>query len=186
MPDVADAADLAELLAAEAEDWLYNLSHRGLIPRAFVGVTDNDQKFVLELADTSLDHTNRLQFLEWLCRTQRVVAYAYITHVAKLTNENGPNNLEECVDIYASSLTRDVCIVLGFDRHSDGSLKYKRSSLDSWPATDIPRVLFLGLQRSDTSTDERQAESFKRIWDDAGPAVIWFRRRSPGTHIEQP
>lgn len=172
-------SDLAVTLAGEAEAWLQNLRGRGLIPRGFIGITADDRKFVLQLVDSRLDHTNKLQFFRWLCRSKHVVAYAYVTHVARLNNQDDPDSAEEAVDIYASSATRDVAIVLTIERHGDGSTAYKRDHASSRQASDNPGFIFLGLQRSTATTDVAEVATFEKIWDDLGPAVTWLEKKRP-------
>jgi hypothetical protein len=174
---VSPMSDLVDALAGEAEAWLLSLGAEGFIPRAFIGVTADDRKFVLQLVGNPLDHTNNLQFFRWLCQSTHVVAYAYITHVARLNDEDDPDSVEEGVDICASSATRDLAIALTIKRLDDGSIAYKRDHVSSQPASDNPGRIFLGLQRSTATTNENAR--FEKIWDDLAPAVTWFEKRRP-------
>src|SRR5713101_8636886 len=172
-------SDLADTLAGEVEAWLQNLRGKGLIPRAFIGITADDHKFLLPLVDGPLNHTNNLQFFRWLCRTRRVVAYAYVTPVGRLINEDDPDSVEEAVDIYTSSATRDLAIVLTIERHGDRSITYRRGHVSSQAASDNPGLIFLGLQRSRASADESEVATFEKIWDGLAPGVIWFDKKRP-------
>jgi hypothetical protein len=161
-------ADAAELLAAEAEAWLNSQSAEGVIPRAFFGITEHDQKFLLPLNTGLLYQENRLQFLRWVC--QRVTSYAYVTHVRR---HKDFESTEEGVDIYASSMARDVAVALTIEQHSNGALIYRRDQYSSQAASNDPGV-FAGLQRTRAEFDPREIEEFNEIWQELAATVQWL------------
>ena len=163
--------DVAELLASEAEAWLKHATGEAGIPRAFFGITERDQKFLLPLNTSLIDQSNRLQFLRWLC--QGVIAYAYVTHVRRHSDNGDPASVEEGIDIYASSMIRDVTITMTIERQSDGSLVYRRDHHSSLAASDDPGM-FAGLQRTTAELDELDAAEFGEIWRELAPTVQWF------------
>jgi hypothetical protein len=170
-------SDDAEKLALEAEGWLKTLSGKGIIPRAFIGITDSHYKFMFILDDSRIDPKDRVDFFRWLCRTERVATYVYVTRVGRLMSDHDPNAIEEVVDVYASSKTRDMNLILKVERHSDESVTYTRDHFSSRPASDRPG-LWLGLQRSAQKTDEHKAAAFATAWREFAPTVVWLKRSS--------
>jgi hypothetical protein len=81
--DMTDQAssDLASLLIAEFAERFQNLGAKGVLPRAFTGVSKGGKQAVVILSGLPLDHDQRRGFLIWLCRTEEFVAYAYGTQV---------------------------------------------------------------------------------------------------------
>jgi hypothetical protein len=73
--------DLASVLIVEFSAWFEALSAKGILPRAFTGVTRDGKQAVIILSDLPLDHVQRRAFLIWLCRNEGFVAYAYGTRV---------------------------------------------------------------------------------------------------------
>lgn len=94
--------DLAWLLANEFEAWHRNLAEKGIVPRAFTGVTTDGTQAVVILTGLPFDHVQRRDFLIWLCRVEHFATYAYSTRVG-IANEAG-DEAREALDIYASSL----------------------------------------------------------------------------------
>ena len=165
--------DVAERMANEAEAWLNSVSGEGTIPRAFFGITEHDQKFLLPFNTNLLDQDNRLAFVRWLC--QRVVAYAYVTHVRRHRDDGDPASPQEGVDIYASSMTSDVTVALTIERQSNGSLTFRREQYSSHPASDAPG-LFTGLQRKKVEFDAREEAEFGEIWRELSATAQWLER----------
>ena len=68
--------DLALILFNEFSEWYRSLAAKGTLPRAFTGVTSGGKQAVIVLADLSLDHVQRREFLILLRRNQQFVAFA--------------------------------------------------------------------------------------------------------------
>ena len=164
--------DVAELLADEAEAWLNSVSGEGAIPRAFFGITGHDQKFLMPLNTNLLDQHSRLEFVRWLC--QRVVAYAYVTHVRRHSEDRDPASAQEGVDIYASSMTSDVAVALTIASRSDGSLAFRRDRYSSHAASGEPGM-FAGLQRTKVEFGAREEAEFGEIWRQLSATVQWLK-----------
>ena len=119
MADQDDATDLANVLASEAEDWLRKMHAEGRLLGAFFGISEGeDDKFIfLESGNKPLGQIDKVEFLRWLCRAERVIAYAYVVHrTAPDGSGSNPVLNEEVADIYASSATRDLSIAVALER----------------------------------------------------------------------
>jgi hypothetical protein len=112
---IADEAsgDLASGLIAEFVVWFQNLGAKGILPRAFTGVTNDGKQAVIFLSGLPLDHIQRREFLIWLCRNEGFVAYAYATHVGIAKDTSTVN---EGLDVYASSNRYDASKTLRIER----------------------------------------------------------------------
>jgi hypothetical protein len=104
--------DLALVLIGEFSAWFEALSGKGILPRAFTGVTRDGKQAVIVLTDLPLDHVQRRAFLIWLCRTEAFVAYAYGTRVGIADDSS---SFTEALDIYASFYDYDVSRTLGIE-----------------------------------------------------------------------
>jgi hypothetical protein len=168
----AEANDLAWLLADEFEAWHRNLAEKGIIPRAFTGVTTNGNQAVVILTGLSLNHIQRRDFLIWLCRTEGFVGYAYSTQVG-IANENGETN--EALDIYASSVRLDVSKTLLIERHGDGKIGLlpEHSAALSLDQYNGP---FFGLQRRSEAISGHDEEAFSGLWREMRPKAMWRSR----------
>jgi len=166
-----EPGDSAEVLAVEAEAWLNSRSGEGGIPRVLFGITEHNQKFLLPLNTGLLNQENRLQFLRWVC--QRVTTYAYVTHVRRHRDSEGRLPADEGVDIYASSMTRDVTMALTIEQQGDGAFIYRRDEFLSQAASDDPGV-FAGLQRTSAQFDEQEVAEFDEVWRELAPTVQWL------------
>jgi hypothetical protein len=172
--DVDETADdLAEILALEFETWFRNLGPRGLLPRAFTGVTEDGRQAIVVLSDFSFEHVQQRDFMIWLCRTEQFVAYAYGTHVGILNEED--STVSEAIDIHASSDTYDVSKTLGINFLSDGTFELFDRHHVIMPARPESGI-FLGLQRSTRSIPHESEEQFCKAWADAR-AHAWWRHR---------
>src|SRR5262249_24081676 len=117
--DDDSATELAQLLVAEFAAWHRNLGEKGVIPRAFTGVTATGRQAILVLTGLPLDRIQRRQFLIWLCRKEEFIGYAYSTEVG-ISGQDGA--ITEALDIYASSARLDVSKTLLIRRGGDGKI----------------------------------------------------------------
>ncbi|ABE61034.1 hypothetical protein Nham_0133 [Nitrobacter hamburgensis X14] len=169
----ADAQnDLALILLNEFSEWYRALAPKGTLPRAFTGVSSNGRQAVIILADLPLDHVQRREFLIWLCRNEKFIAYAYGTRVG-IANDS--DSFTEGLDIYASSDRYDASRTLGVERQ-DGSFiqltEHSHSLLPSNPANGI----FFGLQRSNKTIAPDSEVAFLGIWQNLKSKVMWRQR----------
>jgi hypothetical protein len=167
-----EANHLAWLLANEFETWHRDLAEKGIVPRAFTGVTTNGNQAVVILTGLPLNHVQRRDFLIWLCRTEGFVGYAYSTQMG-VANENG--EAIEALDIYASSDRLDVSKTLLIDRHQDGriGLLPEHSAALSLSQYNGP---FFGLQRRSEPISGNDEKLFAGLWGDMKPKAMWRSR----------
>lgn len=164
--------ELARLLVAEFADWHRNLGGKGVIPRAFTGVTATGRQAVLVLTGLPLDRIQRRQFLIWLCRKEEFVGYAYSTEVG-ISGQDGA--IAEALDIYASSARLDVSKTLLIRRGSDGRISF----LDEHEAAFPPKSEngpFFGLQRSEEVIPSQNEELFGSLWRELKQKAMWRQR----------
>jgi hypothetical protein len=175
MPDETNPPDIADILAAEAEEWLGRMGATGTVPRAFIAVTAREERLIARLLEVDVPQAIRVDFLQWLCRATGVSAYAYISQV---TDETG----RESASITASSLTRDVALTLAITRGADQSITYSRTYGEARPAGSFEHGLYFGLHRAphtgqdaDTSRDAEFAAIWanwhSKIWQ-LGPRAV--------------
>lgn len=169
--------DLAWLLANEFEAWHRNLAEKGIIPRAFTGITADGTQAVVILTGLPFDHVQRRDFLIWLCRVEHFAAYAYSTRVG-IANEAG-DEAREALDIYASSLRMDVTKTLLIDRRGDGHLSLIEQHNAALPLT-TDNGPFFGLQRrASVAISNNDEEKFSNLWHEMRPKAFWRSRVSP-------
>ena len=168
-----DVADVAEQLVAQVQGWFVNLGAQGKVPRVFTGITRDARQFVVELDGLTFDHVKRRDFMIWLGQKFSLIAYAYATRVMvqKGTGGNGP---VEALDIYASSLERDVSASFSIVRNPDGSVTYAREAYRSEAAKDQGDQIFLGLHRPPNSSKTASNEEFDKTWAGLEPNVYWL------------
>lgn len=163
---------LARLLVDEFADWHRNLGQKGVIPRAFTGVTATGKQAVLVLTGLPLDRIQRRQFLIWLCRKEEFVGYAYSTEVG-IAGQDGA--MTEALDIYGSSARQDVAKTLLVRRGSDGKINF----LDDHEAALPPKSdngAFFGLQRSAEVIPSQNDELFVHLWGELKQKAMWRQR----------
>lgn len=118
--DYEVSSDLASLLTAEFAEWFQTLGAKGVLPRAFTGASKGGKQAVVILSGLPPDHVQRREFLNWLCRTEEFVAYAYGTQVG-IADESSA--VTEGLDIYASSSKYDISKTLRIERQAGGSTR---------------------------------------------------------------
>ena len=141
------SGDLASGLIAEFVVWFQNLGAKGILPRAFTGVTKGGKQAVIVLTGLPLDHIQRKDFLIWLCRNEGFVAYAYGTHVGISKDSS---TVTEGLDIYASSNRYDTSKTLRIERQEGGTIQFFDQHHAVLPAKHGNGVFF-GLQRQTRS-----------------------------------
>jgi TPR repeat protein len=169
----ASASDLAVILVSEFEAWFQSLASKGVLPRAFTGVTKNGNQVVVVLTGLPLDHVQRRDFLIWLCQTEQFVAYAYATRVGVAADSDSA--ITDSLDIYASSDRYDASKTLGIDELTDGTHKFidqHQVVLQANPENG----LFFGLQHSTHNISGDDQELFRKLWSDLKPKSMWQQR----------
>jgi hypothetical protein len=170
-PAAAQASsDLAVVLVDEFTEWFQNLGAKGLLPRAFTGVTKDGKQALLILNDLPLNHIQRREFLIWLCRNEQFVAYAYGTNVGIADNSS---TITEGLDIYASSDRYHASKTLGIERQADGTIHFFNRHQAVLPATDDDG-LFFGLQRSTEIIQNN--DLFRTLWRRLSLKAMWRQR----------
>jgi hypothetical protein len=164
--------ELARLLVAEFVAWHRNLGEKGVIPRAFTGVTATGRQAILVLTGLPLDHIQRRQFLIWLCRKEEFIGYAYSTEVGTYGQDGA---IIEALDIYASSARLDVSKTLLIRRGGDEKISF----LDQHDAALPPKYdngLFFGLERSIEAIPSQNEELFANLWQELKQKAMWRQR----------
>jgi len=172
-PDEGSQRDLALELAEEFDVWFRNLGSQGIIPRAFTGVTSDGRQFVVVLSGLSLNHSQRRNFLIWLCRHEQFVAYAYGTLVG--IAQKSSDTLAEGLDIYSSSSACDVSISLSVHRLKDATVEYTET-FKKVVRERLGNLLFFQLQHSAEEISSDAEKTFRRAWCDLKPKAM-FRQR---------
>jgi CHAT domain-containing protein/tetratricopeptide (TPR) repeat protein len=166
-----DVSDIAEQLVAQAQKCFDTLGAQGKVPRVFTGITHDGRQLIIELDSLPFDHVKRRDFLIWLSRTYRLVAYAYATRVMK--HASGRDDLVEALDIYASSFAKDVFASLSITRQFDGSIRYVRDVYLSEDAKEQRDQIFLGLHRPSHSASVTNSKEFEDVWATLESKVYW-------------
>jgi hypothetical protein len=165
-------SDLALVLIGEFSAWFEALTAKGVLPRAFTGVTRDGKQAVIILTGLPLDHVQRRAFLIWLCRKEGFVAYAYGTQVGIADDTS---SFTEGLDIYASSDDYDASRTLGIERQTDGRIRLPERHHAVLPANP-DNGLFFGLQRSNLSIPAKDEEIFQNLWQDLKSKAMWRQR----------
>ncbi len=175
--DIADetSSDLALALMAEFAQWFQALGAKGVLPRAFTGVTKSGDQAVIILTGLPLDDVQRRELLIWLCRNEEFVAYAYGTHVG-IANDSSAG-ITEGLDIYASSDRYDTSMTLRVERRADGNMQLFEENRTVLPAKQ-GNGLFSGLQRSSERSSSENDKVFREIWGDLKSKAMWRQRYS--------
>lgn len=166
------ASDLALVLIGEFSAWFETLGAKGILPRAFTGVTNGGKQAVIILTGLPFDHIQRREFLIWLCRNEGFVAYAYGTQVGIADDSSSFN---EGLDIYASSNHYDASRTLGIERQTGGNIRFSEQHHTVLPAKP-DNGLFFGLQRSNQSISVNNEELFRQVWRDLRSKAMWRQR----------
>ncbi len=165
------SGDLASGLIAEFVVWFQNLGAKGILPRAFTGVTNDGKQAVIVLTGLPLDHIQRREFLIWLCRNEGFVAYAYGTHVGIAKDTS---TVTECLDIYASSNRYDASKTLRIEEQ-DGTIQFFDQHHAVLP-TNHGNGIFFGLQRSDEIIPSNNDRLFRELWAELKSNCMWRQR----------
>jgi hypothetical protein len=165
--------DLAVDLIAEFVGWFQSLGAKGVVPRAFTGVTTEGKQAVIILSDLPLDHVQRQRFLIWLCRHEAFVGYAYATRVG-IANNSGMD-ISEALDIYASSAAYDGLKTLLIQPDGEGKIRLSNHS-EGLLSPETYNGAFLGLQRSKEVISSQDQELFAGLWGELKPNAMWRQR----------
>jgi hypothetical protein len=164
--------ELARLLVAEFANWHRNLGEKGVLPRAFTGVTAMGRQAVLVLTGLPLDRIQRRQFLIWLCRKEELVGYAYSTEV-RISDQGG--TITEALDIYAPSARLDVSKTLLIRRGGDGKISFSDQHEAALPSKH-DNGPFFGLQDSTEIIPRQNEELFANLWQESKQKAMWRQR----------
>jgi CHAT domain-containing protein/tetratricopeptide (TPR) repeat protein len=168
-----DVADVADQLLAQVQGWFVNLGSQGKVPRLFTGVTRDARQFIVEFDGLPFDHVKRREFMIWLGQQFNLLAYAYATRVMAQKGTGGTDPIE-ALDIFASSLEKDVSASFSIVRNADGSITYARKTYSSKPASDQSDEVFLGLHRPPNSSRNGSSAEFDKVWATLEPNVYWL------------
>jgi hypothetical protein len=164
------SSDLASLLIAEFAEWFQTLGAKGVLPRAFTGVSKGGKQAVVILSGLPLDHIQRREFLIWLCRTEEFVAYGTQVGIADESSA-----VTEGLDIYASSNKYDISKTLRIERRAGGTIllfDQHNAVLPAKPENGI----FFGLQNSNVSISRDNDQLFRDLWRDLKSKSMWRNR----------
>jgi hypothetical protein len=164
--------DLASLLVAEFAVWFQNLGAKGILPRAFTGVTGSGNQAVTVLAGLPLDHIQHRRFLVWLCRNEGFVAYAYGTHVGIAQDSS---TVIEGLDICASSNRYDIGKTLRIEKQEGGTIHFFDQTNAMRPAKQRDEYFF-GLQWSNEVIPNNDEKLFREIWGELKSKSMWRQR----------
>jgi hypothetical protein len=167
------SSDLASVLASEFVVWFEALGAKGVLPRAFTGVTQGGKQAVVVLTGLPIDRIQRRDFLIWLCRNEEFTAYAYATQVG--VADDKLSGFTEALDIYASSDRYDVSQTLSIDRQANGAIQFLSQHHAVLQAKDGNGVFF-GLQRSDKTIPSSSDGLFQDLWRDLKSKAMWRQR----------
>jgi tetratricopeptide (TPR) repeat protein len=166
-----DVADIAEQLVAQAQKWFETFGAEGKVPRVFTGITRDARQLIIELDSLPFDDVKRRDFMIWLSQRYDLIAYAYATQVTKQVP--GRADPTEALDIYASSLEKDVFADLSITRQPDGSIRYVRDVYVSEDAKDHRDQIFFGLHRFPRSAVITSSKELEDIWATLESKVYW-------------
>jgi CHAT domain-containing protein/tetratricopeptide (TPR) repeat protein len=172
--------DVAEQLVVQVHGWFTNLAAQGKVPRVFTGISPDARQFIVELDSLTFDHVKRREFIIWLSRKFRIVAYAYAT---RMIRQADAGEAKEALDIYASSLEKDVAASFSIQRNPDGSITYQRQAYLSEQAKDQRDEIFLGLHRTRDPLSAGSDKEFEQTWSTLESTVYW---RKVGTQASNP
>lgn len=167
------SSDLASVLASELVVWFQALGAKGVLPRAFTGVTQGGKQAVVVLTGLPIDNNQRRDFLIWLCRNEEFTAYAYATQVG--VADDNLSGFTEALDIYASSDRYDVSQTLSIDRQANGAIQFFGQHHAALQAKDGNGVFF-GLQRSNKTIPSSSDGLFQDLWRDLKSKAMWRQR----------
>ena len=173
------SSDMAVILAGEVAIWLQNLGAKGALPRVFTGITREGKQAIVILTGLPFDHVQRREFIVWLCRHEKFVAYAYATHVGVADDDF---TVTEALDIYASSDRHDVSITFSIKREANGIIQFCNRRDIILPAK-LNNGVFFGLQRSSQTGSDNDHELFRTSWDRLTDTIVWQQRQHVNTHV---
>jgi hypothetical protein len=161
------------VLASEFAVWFQALGAKGVLPRAFTGVTQGGKQAVVVLTGLPIVYIQRRDFLIWLCRNEEFTAYAYATQVG--VADDNLSGFTEALDIYASSDRYDVSQTLSIDRQANGAIQFFSQHHAVLQAKDGNGVFF-GLQRSNKTIPSSSDGLFRELWRDLKSKAMWRQR----------
>ena len=80
---------MIEILSASAQQFLKSLAPRALVPKLLSAITSDGTNVLVPLDELPLDRGSELNFYRWLCKHERFLAYAFISHVAIADDDAG-------------------------------------------------------------------------------------------------
>jgi hypothetical protein len=161
---------LSSVLVAELQDWYSNLEDYGLGLRSFTGITREGVQCVTPLTGIGMGGQQGREFLIWLIREERFVAYAYAFPAG--TYDEATKTLRDTLLINASCEEETVCLGLTLVTRDDLRV-YRptgRSVNPGWQP-------YMRLQFSDDKIDAESSALFANIWAQLRPHAM-FRERN--------
>jgi hypothetical protein len=168
--------DLAVALSSEFEAWFRDNCAKGALRRSFTGVTKDGVQAVVILTGSPFDHVERRDFIIWLCRKEKFIAYAYGTPVGRLSDDT--STVTEGLDIFASSDRYSVEVDFDIDKLADDTFQLSELHRSVMPVGRESGMgeIFCGLQRSTNEISSDKEELFQRVWKDLKPKSMWRQR----------
>lgn len=80
---------MIEMLSASAQQFLKSLAARAVVPQFLSAITSDGKNVLVPLDALTLDRGSELNFYRWLCKHERFLAYAFISHVAIADDDAG-------------------------------------------------------------------------------------------------
>ncbi|HJU33311.1 MAG TPA: hypothetical protein VJ740_17735, partial [Hyphomicrobiaceae bacterium] len=166
-----EAADVAEQLVIQMQRWYEALAAEGRLPSVFTGITAEPRQLIVELDSLSFDADKRRDFLIWLGRRYKLVAYAYAAR-----NEMPKTAREGTLEVHASSSAKNVSAAYSIVRRDGGKIVHVRTGYRSDAASDPsnPHPLF-GLHRSLRGLGATRENEFEQTWKGLESKVVWRR-----------
>jgi hypothetical protein len=165
-------ADISMALLQEMRQWYMNLGPEGAPKMAFTGVTADGDQSVSNLSQLPLENRDILPFLAWLCRAERLIAYAYVTHLVAMT-ESG--SAKEQFGFYASSSLSKSTTWLDYIEGADGGGHFEPQRVHSDQTSDIP---FHNLDSANTPITQQDESRYAAIWVVLRTRSMWRKRES--------
>lgn len=162
--------DMAEQLVPQMQGWFAELGKSARVPIVFTGITGEPRQLIVELDALSLEPEARRRFLIWLTRKLDLAAYGYAAR--KVAEGHAPDAVDEVLEIFASSRSRDALAVFRLIR-DDGRISYDKISERSVDPKSPPDLPFHGLLHATETISAEEGAAFEGAWASLGPGITW-------------
>lgn len=153
--------EMIELLAASAQQFLRSLSARAIVPKLMSAITANGKHVLIPLDQLSIDRGARLQFYCWLCQREKIVAYAYISHVGIAADESG-DLIQHAGHIVVHTPNRGRDITMRYVPVRSQGIVYGSPEIFELDQADTQASLFYFFRPPTLSSLEKW--KFARVW----------------------